>query len=414
MSSRDFKKIVPQLKDDLENFDLIANLSKFKLDRSINIKRVFYRSITLFVSALGRLHGLRQNSSFSIIAELRRRNKLSQQAAHKLAHSVAVACHIRLSHYSSKQRQADNIHNDDEEIGGKKKLKALTRIVSKTWLIKSLVAAHTLQGILEKNSDISEFDDNLNQFKIILPMWFLGLMGLHEDVIRSGERLFKNLSNVTIYDYHGLRDLCMAYISTNQYEKCLDLIKRFKNKLPKLPMLERLNFNEEERKYAETLEEYKKLASLPFYDDLEHYFIVAEAQCLFYLRGYEPAMKKTDFILQKPNLHPAMRIQSLKYNSLSKINLGKYHEALSAIRDLFKFYQTEKNWVRGTMSPDTMGYISLCLIKVGRRRQGIHWAREGLNYVIHIQAVEMFLDKFMNLIRQVTTLSADELNVRIH
>ena len=60
----DYKKLVPQLEDDLKNFHLLTNLFQFRISKDVNIKRVFYHSISLFVSALGRAYGLRQNSSF--------------------------------------------------------------------------------------------------------------------------------------------------------------------------------------------------------------------------------------------------------------------------------------------------------------------------------------------------------------
>ena len=72
-------------------------------------KRVFYRSITLFVSALGRLNGIREHFSFGIIDELKRRNVIGKDEAQKLPLAMAVACHIRLVHYSHKNRQDDEI-----------------------------------------------------------------------------------------------------------------------------------------------------------------------------------------------------------------------------------------------------------------------------------------------------------------
>ena len=73
---------------------------------NVNIKRIIYRSITLFISALGCMQDVDENSCFhcfDIIEELQRRHKINDGSAHRLSHVVAVACHIRLFRYMSKQ-----------------------------------------------------------------------------------------------------------------------------------------------------------------------------------------------------------------------------------------------------------------------------------------------------------------------
>ena len=116
-----YKKLVPQLQDELKNFHLVPNLCQFRISKDVNIKRVFYRSISLFVSALGRAYGLRQNSSFEIIMELNRRSLINNEIAKRLSLAVAVACHTRLVHYSSKKKEEDSTYEEDGTIGGKKK-----------------------------------------------------------------------------------------------------------------------------------------------------------------------------------------------------------------------------------------------------------------------------------------------------
>ena len=124
------KQALQQLEEDLSNFNVMENLSTFNHTKSINIKRLFYRSITLFVSALGRGYGLKKNSSFDIIEELQREDTVSEEAAQALSLAVAVACQHRLVHYSYKRRQEDNVYQENEVIGGSEKLKQLTTHVN--------------------------------------------------------------------------------------------------------------------------------------------------------------------------------------------------------------------------------------------------------------------------------------------
>ena len=117
----DYKKLVPQLQDNLINFYLMSGLSQFRISKDLNIKRVFYRSISWFVSALSRAYALCQNSSFGIIKELKRRSLINNVIAQRLSLAVTVVCHTRLVHYSSKKRQEDSMYEEDETIGCKKK-----------------------------------------------------------------------------------------------------------------------------------------------------------------------------------------------------------------------------------------------------------------------------------------------------
>ena len=64
------KEIKEQIIDDLESFTVSTNIFKLNSSTSINIKTLFYRSITLFVTALGRIHNIRASSCFDIIDKL--------------------------------------------------------------------------------------------------------------------------------------------------------------------------------------------------------------------------------------------------------------------------------------------------------------------------------------------------------
>jgi len=52
-------------------------------DELLNVKRIVYRSTTLFISALGRMYKIRALSSFEVITELCTKKHITEYAKHK-------------------------------------------------------------------------------------------------------------------------------------------------------------------------------------------------------------------------------------------------------------------------------------------------------------------------------------------
>ncbi|CAK8686483.1 unnamed protein product [Clavelina lepadiformis] len=95
-----------QLEDDLDNFsmDKLCNV----LDASsCNIKRVIYRSVSLFISALGHLYSIKFSSSFNVVRQLQKEGRINGETAIGLRFALAVACEVRLKVYMAKGRQDD-------------------------------------------------------------------------------------------------------------------------------------------------------------------------------------------------------------------------------------------------------------------------------------------------------------------
>ena len=101
----DIKK---QVREDLNNFSTRFRLSILKLQHTINIKQLVYRSTTLFISVLGRKHNISANSCFDIIDEMAENNHITQNTAEKLKFAIAIACEMRLRVYMDKKSQCDN------------------------------------------------------------------------------------------------------------------------------------------------------------------------------------------------------------------------------------------------------------------------------------------------------------------
>ena len=100
--------IIQQVKQDLNNFSTRFRLSKLKLQHTINIKQLVYRSTTIFISALARKHNISANSCFDIIDQMANNKQITQTTCEKLKFAIAVACEMGLRVYTKKNRQCDN------------------------------------------------------------------------------------------------------------------------------------------------------------------------------------------------------------------------------------------------------------------------------------------------------------------
>ena len=137
----DIKK---QVVDDLESFATRFSLSKLKPNKQFNVKRIVYRSTTLFISALGRLSSIHASSCFDIITELHAKNVISDYAKHKLMYAVTVACEVRLRWYMKSNKQCDTI--DSAQL--------LVDLVGKKSIISYFQIAYALQCDITKRLNL--------------------------------------------------------------------------------------------------------------------------------------------------------------------------------------------------------------------------------------------------------------------
>ena len=128
--------------EDLENFSTRSTLPEIISSKEFNLKKVIYRSTTLFISALGRLYNVRASSSFEIIEHLAEKHEISESMKHKLMYAVALACEIRLKWYMECKRQADSITH---KLTEKTAIQALLKISTKTKIVYYFRIAYSLQ-----------------------------------------------------------------------------------------------------------------------------------------------------------------------------------------------------------------------------------------------------------------------------
>ena len=361
-----------QLREDLDNFNIDENLRNFSHNKNINIKRVIYRSITLFVSALGRLHGIRENSGFGIIDILQRQRKLSENAASRLTHAVAVACHVRLVHYASQNRQEDIISKENEKMGGGEKLKELSKIVHYKSLVKCLVTTFVLQKLLMLDCDISDFDQLFLKDEDVFQVKIFNALGLMREGIIAGERFCMNHGVQSPNSCYVLVHLLNSYMLIGQFEKCLELSEKF-------------------------------FAFLPSTPDYSYVYAVAkilEASALHYLGRYLLSVNTSNALL-KTDMIPYNRFGCLHINSHSKYALKQYHEALSACRDSRKLLLQMGIGFTTTLHSGIYQIASLSLVEIGRRQQALNRAREGLNLMVKIQATGNYVRGFKQIIKYI-------------
>ena len=131
-----------QVRADLNIAEISKTFSNLATKKRFNIKRLIYRSSTLFVALLGQLHGINASTNFSIIEKLFDKKIISMQTKQKLSYIIALACEIRLKWYMRKERQTDLI---DPEIDKQNPIDALIGMVGKRSLCCYFLITFALQ-----------------------------------------------------------------------------------------------------------------------------------------------------------------------------------------------------------------------------------------------------------------------------
>ena len=207
-------EIKRQILEDLENFSTRSTLPEIISSKEFNLKKVIYRSTTLFISALARLYNVRASSSFEIIEHLAEKNEISESTRHKLMYAIALACEIRLKWYMQCKNQNDFIKNNKGSA-----IQMLLSISTKNKIASYFRIAYALQ------CDIS------NRFNLKKKFFY-----------SNPKLLNTNL-------YYCLEDIQNMYISIQSYIKGENLSNE--RLLPFEENLDQLEFGSKKRKIVE-------------------------------------------------------------------------------------------------------------------------------------------------------------------
>ena len=146
-SDKRTESVEKQIKEDLENFATRTTLFQVYMQQDINIKKVAYRSSTLFVTAMGRMFNIDKFSCFEVIEKLAEQDEISSYAEHKQMYAVAVACEMRLRWYMECKSQTDYIKS---RINNQSAVETLFDIVGKPSTKRYFQIAYALQCDISK------------------------------------------------------------------------------------------------------------------------------------------------------------------------------------------------------------------------------------------------------------------------
>ncbi|CAK8677835.1 unnamed protein product [Clavelina lepadiformis] len=209
-----------QLEEDFNNFDVGNHLGTMFLKSSFNIKRVVYRSSTLFIAALGRLNSIYQSpcSCYDVIETLKRRRIFDSETAHKLAYAVSIACEVRIKAYCLKGKQDDMTpkrlyydltHNLIPDLVATVGEKSIIDYFKITWSLQTMIR--------EKNYKMVETDSDANIF-------ILCTLGM-------SKRLCKEWEDMKLKKIHpsSAIQVLVAFYNTNRFESVISLGKHLLN-----------------------------------------------------------------------------------------------------------------------------------------------------------------------------------------
>ena len=131
-----------QIVKDLENFATRSTVFQMNLRKRINIKKVAYRNVTLFVAAYGRMFNFCESSCFDIIEHFEEKDGFSEYSKERLMQAAAMACEIRLRWYMKHQRQTDFI---ESSLNDAKATEIFSSIIGKASIIEYFHIAYALE-----------------------------------------------------------------------------------------------------------------------------------------------------------------------------------------------------------------------------------------------------------------------------
>ena len=82
--------------EDLQDFNAHTDVLTLVLTERFDIKRILYRNVTIFLSALAKFYQFLSQSSFHIVTELWENDKISEQGKHDLKCAIVISCEARL------------------------------------------------------------------------------------------------------------------------------------------------------------------------------------------------------------------------------------------------------------------------------------------------------------------------------
>ena len=215
-----------QIQKDLISFDMIKSLNSIWWQKSkFNLKRVLYRSTTIFLAIIAKFYGIEKVSSFDIIEELMKKSHITYAEKLKLEFAIAVACEVRLKAYMLKKRQDDWLVHSQANKGTKSKL--LIDIIGEQSIVEYCETACQLQDYCRKIVFLEASPVCLKFYlgtDVILRAEICCALRLHKMCIKLCENELKK--EVHIFDKESTKQRLLnlvgvSYMKLNESEKAL-------------------------------------------------------------------------------------------------------------------------------------------------------------------------------------------------
>ncbi|CAK8680112.1 unnamed protein product [Clavelina lepadiformis] len=208
-------QVMQGLNEDLKNFDAFTDLMRMRETTQCNIKRVIYRSVTLFISALGRMYNIDEASSFSVVKSLKGKQIIDHETAEKLKLAVAVACKVRLSRYMEYKSQHDYVNCMDRQV-----TVLLKKYAKMEDIVQYFVIALALQKVL-RNLDPSSLPAKLTfSFQPYMKYMVAYKLGYYDYITEDWKR-----DQVTMGDPWGKYYVARSLVKMLSYKEALNILK---------------------------------------------------------------------------------------------------------------------------------------------------------------------------------------------
>ena len=374
------KEIKEQIIDDLESFTVSTNIFKLNSSTSINIKTLFYRSITLFVTALGRIHNIRASSCFDIIEQLAIKKIISEYTKHKLKFAVTLACEVRLKWYMECKRQNDTI---ESELKNKTAVEELLNLMGKPNIFMFFQTAYALHCDISKQLVLKKkhFYTNPNILTCHLHLVF----GKIKDI--KFTKIDKEKKNSNISNYLKNFDEIMKQFETdtNSYNKFIDfdIFESSAKTLHEIGCcLLNMNKHNEALEYLQRAMKIKEQVSSDLNTDKSFAITLHEiGRCLLNMNKHDEAL---EYLERAMKIKEQMLLDLNTDKSFARtmhtigsclLGMNKHDEALEYLQRAMKIYE------QISLDLNTDKSFAITLHTIGRCLLGMNKHDEALEYL---------------------------------
>ena len=230
-------EILSQLHQDLNTYDAAKSIDSLGVVVNWNVKRVIYRSATLFVSAAGRLNLIKKCSCFEIVDELLIQRKIRKEVSEKLCFAIAVACETRLKAYMSKFGQDDLVGCRRFNIQDNNIVRQICELIGEQSFGEYYITALMFQLIMRSSAF---YYDAIVDVDPIIKFQIFSYLDLHELVLAEWQRYAQDKDfsvNVLVCYY-----VAWTNMRIGRFENALEIYNKIEKSFAAFPDIDRKMF----------------------------------------------------------------------------------------------------------------------------------------------------------------------------